>query len=658
MASYFSEHLLKLWLRGKTGGLAAFVLIAALVAGGLGWATTAALRLEREQREQRAEAERANHLAVALWRLDSYAAPVLAREDNRPFDHYGAVHLSPLLFNGNPVNTTNFSHGAALELSPLLTAHFDDWTPLHFQVDAHGWKSPQVIDPEVRLRLQQVSARTALANVTAERARLLGSLCDALPSEVLLAAAREHTRPNESRDATLFLALRRQNGNNDSSYDNTQQKQPNANPVFQNSIGPLTQGAEALLQKEVENRAQFTQNQYTQQNMRNVERRPRPFALNAIEGNNKKLLEPPVNWENSTEVVVTTTPLVPVWITGKDGGERLLALRLVRMEDREVCQGVVFDVELLRAVLAEKVQDLVPEATFLPVRDGEEVPLGQVMTSLPFQLDPGPLVLPAEPNWTPLRFGLTMAWTAAIVALLAVGLGGWSLLNLSERRIRFVSAVTHELRTPLTTLRLYLDMLLNGLVRDEKQRQEYLETLHAESERLSRLVGNVLDFSRLENQQPRLNRAPIAVAVVLDQVRDTWEARCRHADKELVIENALPDGALLNTDAHVLGQVLGNLIDNACKYSRGADDRSVRMRARQERGQTIFEVQDRGPGIPMRERRTIFRAFRRGQNADVTAGGVGLGLALARRWTQLLGGKLVLGLAPLEGGACFQVWLV
>ena len=98
------------------------------------------------------------------------------------------------------------------------------------------------------------------------------------------------------------------------------------------------------------------------------------------------------------------------------------------------------------------------------------------------------------------------------MALLAVGLGGWSLLSLSERRIRFVSAVTHELRTPLTTLQLYLDMLLGGLVRDEKQRTEYLQTLHAETDRLTRLVGNVLDFSRLENHQPRLMMGPVAVA--------------------------------------------------------------------------------------------------------------------------------------------------
>src|SRR4030095_10153530 len=117
-----------------------------------------------------------------------------------------------------------------------------------------------------------------------------------------------------------------------------------------------------------------------------------------------------------------------------------------------------------------------------------------------------------EPGWTPLRFGLTLSWVAAMVALLAVGLGGWSLLELSARRIRFVSAVTHELRTPLTTLRLYLDMLTGGLVKEEKQKEKSLQTRPSETERLTRLVGNVLDFSRLENHRPRLEKAEVTVA--------------------------------------------------------------------------------------------------------------------------------------------------
>src|SRR5262249_12779733 len=123
--------------------------------------------------------------------------------------------------------------------------------------------------------------------------------------------------------------------------------------------------------------------------------------------------------------------------------------------------------------------------------------------------------------------------------------------------------------------------------------------------------------------------------------------------KELVVEPA-PEGTI-NTDAGLLQQVLGNLIDNACKYSRSAPDPRIWLRAVVEPGGVVFEVEDRGPGVPAAERRSIFRAFRRGRCADVAAGGVGLGLALARRWAQLLGGRLGAPACPAAGGACFRV---
>src|SRR5262245_42954359 len=170
------------------------------------------------------------------------------------------------------------------------------------------------------------------------------------------------------------------------------------------------------------------------------------------------------------------------------------------------------------------------------------------MTALPVEMDPGPQPTLEGETWTPLRIGLALAWAAALVALSAVGLGGSSLIDLSERRIRFVSAVTHELRTPLTTLRLYLDMLAGGLVKDQARQAEYLQTLHGETYRLHRLVGNVLDFSRLENQRPRLEKSTVQVAELLDQVRANWQGRCQSVDKELIVENPLGTDASLHTD--------------------------------------------------------------------------------------------------------------
>jgi signal transduction histidine kinase len=253
--------------------------------------------------------------------------------------------------------------------------------------------------------------------------------------------------------------------------------------------------------------------------------------------------------------------------------------------------------------------------------------------------------------------GLGLTWTAGLVALAAVGLGGWSLLNLSERRIRFVSAVTHELRTPLTTLRLYLDMLTGGMVKEEIRKEEYLHTLNEEADRLNRLVGNVLDFSRLENGRPRVQKQATLLEELIEGLRTTWQVRCRNAGKELIVENQAAPGTLLLTDPGMVQQVLANLLENACKYSQGAADPRVWLRARTEGPRLIVEVEDQGPGVPVRERRSIFRPFRRGRGSEATAGGVGLGLALAQRWTGLLGGRLKLKSSPDGQGACFSLEL-
>src|SRR5262249_53038307 len=149
----------------------------------------------------------------------------------------------------------------------------------------------------------------------------------------------------------------------------------------------------------------------------------------------------------------------------------------------------------------------------------------------------------------------------------------------------------------------------------------------------------------------------VSVAELLEQIRGNWQGRCQSVHKELILESRLRDDLSLKTDVNLVQQILGNLIDNACKYSKDAEDKRVWLRAKLDRpGRLIFEVEDRGPGVPVRERRSIFRPFSRGRTADVTAGGVGLGLALARQWAKLLGGNLAL-VSASGCGACFRLEL-
>jgi signal transduction histidine kinase len=624
-------------LRGKAAGAIGWLIIATLVLGGLGWATAAALQLEHDQRLQSAEAEQAALLRLALWRLDSRVAPLLAREDSRPYSHYSAVFAVPLAFSRAG---KTYPPGTVLEPSPLLTSEVPEWMVLHFQASQVGWQSPQVLAPALRRSMSRLAHASSLANATTGRQQTLEKLQHSLGAQALLATAHAHARSDAAAETTtVVLPIPEQ-------------------PPYQTNRGAnappqqLTQGSQ---QPEYLARQEVIQQAANEGQSRNPGRVQRDLAMNNTEGNGYNWLNDSGPPKDGAEVVVQVTGLVPVWLeVGAE--EELLLLRLVRIGSREGCQGILLDWKRLEKILLAAVADLFPDARLIPMREAEPAFPERTMTALPLMLETGPLPAPLPtPGWTPLRVGLALAWLAALVALAAVGLGGWSLLALSERRMRFVWAVTHELRTPLTTLRLYLDMLQSGMVREEQRREEYIATLNTESNRLHNLIRNVLAFARLEKQRPVCTRTPVVVAELLQQVRSAWEGRCQEAGKELIVGSSLPADAVVGTDSELVQQVLGNLIDNACKYSRDAADRRLWVRARLAGARLIFEVEDRGPGIRPGERRAVFRVFRRGRDADVTAGGVGLGLALARRWARLLGGRLTLHCPADSTGACFRL---
>ncbi|HEY1186826.1 MAG TPA: HAMP domain-containing sensor histidine kinase [Gemmata sp.] len=383
-----------------------------------------------------------------------------------------------------------------------------------------------------------------------------------------------------------------------------------------------------------------------------AEERPVPsFAPNALTNLAlNKALAPVVN--------IHLGSMRPQWITAADGTELLILMRVAKLDGRTVYQGVVLDWAKLEELLRDEVKDLFPAARLVPVKSPEGVQPARAMTALPVQLDTGPEPELRPPGWTPLRFGLVLAWVAAFIAVAAVGLSGWSLIDLAERRIRFVSAVTHELRTPLTSLRLYLDLLTSGMIHDEAKRQEYLNTLAVESDRLHRLVDNVLDFAKLEKRRKNGDLKPVRIAELLEQVQKTWADRVAADGRELVVISTLAPDLEVCTDPVMVHQIVGNLIDNARKYTRDAGDKRIWLWARPDGSKRItFEVEDRGSGVPASERKAIFKPFRRGASADTTAGGAGLGLALAKQWAEVLGGTVAY--RPAEGapGACFRLEL-
>ncbi|MBL8797190.1 MAG: HAMP domain-containing histidine kinase [Planctomycetia bacterium] len=657
------------WLRRKAIALAAFLIIAGLVTGGLGWVTLAVLRLEQEQLDARLLAERDAQLRPALWQLDNRIAPILAREDSRPYHHYSAVYAPSVVFHndGKP-----FQPGQVVLPSPLVNEELPEWMLLHFQVDVEqGWGSPQVLSQKLCQILENPQVKAPLDNITEAREQLRLQMAGCVNPKELMSWVKQ--RGDEQRRVNDVI-LEPNPYSNPSNQAPAQPFAPNQedpglreqivkslNNFLPQQAGQQASGFTSRGQKENDfyNR-QIVQDQNKKEmqgKLQMQQEETTAFAYNTFRNGEAWFSKSPLRPTPSQKTVVKVGGMVPLWVTPEDGEERLLVGRVVEIGDKQVCQGILLDWSRLQIVLAEQVREVFPEAKFAPQRDALPARPERTMTALPVEIEPGPPPAPEPLGLTPLRLGLGLSWLAALVALTAVGLGGSSLLTLSERRIRFVSAVTHELRTPLTTLRLYLDMLAGGLVQPERQ-ADYLQTLHSETDRLNRLVSNVLDFSRLERQRPRLEKASVALPTLLDQVQNDWQGRCKQSEKELVVENETGADCTLQTDVNMVQQILGNLIDNACKYSKDAENRRVWLRARVEGGKRlVLEVEDHGPGVPLSERGSIFRPFRRGQNADVIAGGVGLGLALAQRWAKLLGGKLALGSGCKGGGACFRLEL-
>jgi len=228
-----------------------------------------------------------------------------------------------------------------------------------------------------------------------------------------------------------------------------------------------------------------------------------------------------------------------------------------------------------------------------------------------------------------------------VVGLYALYRSTATQIEFAERRNNFVSAVSHELKTPLTAIRMYAEMLENDLIGDDSQRRDYYRTITAESERLTRLINNVLELSRVEKKPASLQ---LMLGDVSSVVRDALGVLRPHVEREgFVLELALSE-PLPNVyfDPDALRQILFNLIDNALKYSREASDRhiSVRLEA-QLPDRVLLIVRDRGPGVQEQHLRAIFQPFFRAEH-ELTrkSRGTGIGLALVQGLVERMGGKI------------------
>ena len=201
------------------------------------------------------------------------------------------------------------------------------------------------------------------------------------------------------------------------------------------------------------------------------------------------------------------------------------------------------------------------------------------------------------------------------------------LRRLEKVRKDFVANVSHELRTPVTAIRGYAETLLSGALSDPAAAPKMVDIIHRQSERLSELVEDLLELSRLESRELQLAEKPINLALAAQGASEAVRPKARARNTEIELQVA-PELFVL-ADPRGVEQVVLNLLDNAVKYS---DDRqAVRIEVRLVGPSVEIAVIDRGIGIPARDRERIFERFYRVDRARARdTGGTGLGLAIVR----------------------------
>jgi signal transduction histidine kinase len=247
---------------------------------------------------------------------------------------------------------------------------------------------------------------------------------------------------------------------------------------------------------------------------------------------------------------------------------------------------------------------------------------------------------------------LTIVLCGGFYLMYRLGLGQ---IALARQQQDFVSAVSHELKTPLTSIRMYGEMLREGWVTEEK-RKTYYDYIHDESERLSRLIENVLQLARMTRNDLQVNLKPRQAGELMDHARSRVSSQIQRAgfQADFVCAGAAGE-AVVDVDIDLFTQVLINLVDNALKFAVRSEKKAIRVGCELSGdGAVLFSVRDFGPGIPRDQRKKIFDLFYRGESGlSRETAGTGIGLALVEQLVRKMGGQV--DVENREPGAEFRV---
>jgi signal transduction histidine kinase len=299
-----------------------------------------------------------------------------------------------------------------------------------------------------------------------------------------------------------------------------------------------------------------------------------------------------------------------------------------------------------------------------PLQGGAAILLAVPATSVLPSLDPAGVELGAEfpgvkvsipaPQALPGYSANAMLYAALALVLCVTLFGGYLLwrdvrreLAVAQMRSQFVSSVTHELKTPLTAIRMFAETLRLRGSADQRMHGEYLDTIIHESERLSRLVDNVLDFSKIERGRKVYNFEPVALEAVMEAAAQTMQYPLAQSGFRLAVQ-ADAGVPAVRADKDALEQAVLNLLTNAMKYSGAA--REIALRLHRDNGHAVIQVEDHGVGIAPEDQTRIFEQFYRASSPEnQSVPGAGLGLTVVEHIARAHGGEVAVRSTPGEG---------
>ena len=586
-------------------------------------------------------------------RIDARFTQLIEREESRPFTDYAFL------------NVTGSAQSAFLQRSPLSELPLDTDMPGligYFQVDTQGrLQTPTVpqsnaasygIDAdELEMRLQQQSdIREILGRnrLVKKQSEVMGSIAAKDLSEEVAVAQEQ-----DQQGLSVFDSLTRRS----KAVDDANRSKKSAGRVADLKLDDRYEVAAQLKQKSL---AESEQKREHKRARIETEILPEsapiePAAMEPAMADAMSSAEVShlLSQQQVTRIRTFESEVEPLEFSLLDSGHFVLFRRVWKDGERYV-QGLLFNQQTFvnslianafeKSVLAS-VSDLVlahqgnvvelfgasytREYNSIPTEGGEL--LYQTRLVAPFsdlELIFSLARLPVGAG------GQIILWSAFVLGLVLIGgvimlyrLGA-SQISLAQKQQDFVSAVSHELKTPLTSIRMYGEMLREGWA-DETRKKFYYDFIFNESERLSRLINNVLQLARLSRSEQQAQMTVMTLGEILDDLSPKLQSQLDQAGYQfsIICENELRPHSI-KVDSDWLTQIMINLVDNAIKFSSNSEQKQVDLGCQIQQGRLQISVRDYGPGIAKDQMKKIFKLFYRSEN-ELTRETVGTGIGLS-----------------------------